>query len=76
MAGVASVRSGIEAHCHSVYYRAMKKTLTPLNDVYMRAAFDMRHVCDALHLQYDNASNTRATRAPIQIDRVAKRPMK
>src|SRR5471030_3377576 len=43
---------------HSVYYRAMKKTLTPLNDVYMRAPQDMKHALDNIARQHDDALTT------------------
>jgi hypothetical protein len=76
MAGVASVRSGIEAHCHSVYYRAMKKTLTPLADVYMRALLHMQRPYDDMFNQHDNALNTLAATQHAPIVRAAKHSMK
>ena len=42
----------------SVYYRAMKKTLTPLNDVYMRTPQDMKRARDDMRDRHDDDCNT------------------
>jgi len=75
MAGVASVRSGIEAHCHSVYYRAMKKTLTPLNDVYMRRAQHTPRARDNMIDQHEDVLNQQAKRQRAQAANVPKTAM-
>jgi hypothetical protein len=57
MAGVAFSTVGDRHALHSVYYRAMKKTLTALNDVYMRNARHLDRARYAAILRRDVALN-------------------
>ena len=57
---------------HSVYYRAMKKTLTPLNDVYMRRSQNIKCARDDGFLQHDVAVDARRAPLPMNFADVAK----
>src|SRR5471030_2098809 len=60
---------------HSVYYRAMKKTLTPLNDVYMRAPQHMKRARDDMHDRHDDVCNARHASLSKHFANVAKTSM-
>jgi hypothetical protein len=50
----------------------MKKTLTPLADVYMRHAQDMKHALNSITLQHDDALTTRCATAAIHFAHIEK----
>jgi hypothetical protein len=50
----------------------MKKTLTPLNDVYMRHAQDMKRARDNITLQRDDALTTRCATPTIHFAHIVK----
>jgi hypothetical protein len=54
----------------------MKKTLTPLNDVYMRAAFHMKRARDDMFNHHQDALTQQATTQRAHVAIVPKTTMK
>ena len=61
---------------HSVYYSAMKKTLTPLTMCVSAACDAHCNVVNVAHVQHDIARNERVTHCRARCANIAKSPMK